>query len=170
MERGDGGEAYRHRCSAHPIDCADTRWLEPCVSRGIFLDLGCGPGMLLAAAAEEGYQGIGVDVSLVWLVVAHRLIEARGGRPVLAAALAEALPAGRRYGDRRRLPGCHRARLRPLAISPRDWTGHSSRWRDRAIDPEPLQPGSGASRFHLGRRWLPGASEAIREMADPRPV
>jgi SAM-dependent methyltransferase len=67
-------------------------WLEPCVSQGVFLDLGCGPGMLLAAAAEEGYPGIGVDVSLVWLVVAHRLIEARGGRPVLAAALAEALP------------------------------------------------------------------------------
>ena len=33
-------------------------------------------------------------MSLVWLVVAQRLITAWGGRPVLAAALAESLPLG----------------------------------------------------------------------------
>jgi SAM-dependent methyltransferase len=48
--------------------------------------------MLLAAAAAHGRSGIGVDVSLVWLVVAQRLIRESGGTPVLAAALAEALP------------------------------------------------------------------------------
>jgi len=48
--------------------------------------------MLLAAAAAEGRKGIGIDVSLAWLVVAQRLIAEWGGRPVLAAALAEALP------------------------------------------------------------------------------
>jgi SAM-dependent methyltransferase len=48
--------------------------------------------MLLAAAAANGLHGIGVDVSLVWLVVAERLIREWGGTPVLAAALAEALP------------------------------------------------------------------------------
>jgi SAM-dependent methyltransferase len=54
--------------------------------------VGCGAGTLLAAAAAEGREGIGIDVSLVWLVVAQRLITAYGGQPVLAAALAEALP------------------------------------------------------------------------------
>lgn len=56
------------------------------------LDLGCGSGGLLAAAARRGLQGIGIDVSLEWLVVAQRLIRENGGTPVLAAGVAEALP------------------------------------------------------------------------------
>jgi 2-polyprenyl-3-methyl-5-hydroxy-6-metoxy-1,4-benzoquinol methylase len=68
-------------------------WLAPCVPpAGAFLDLGCGPGMLIAAAALSGRRGIGIDVSMTWLVVAKRLIEESGGEPVLAAALAESLP------------------------------------------------------------------------------
>jgi SAM-dependent methyltransferase len=68
-------------------------WLRDCVRPGqIFLDLGCGPGQLLASAAEGGYRGIGIDVRLVWLLVARRLIAAAGGTPILAAALAESLP------------------------------------------------------------------------------
>src|SRR5215203_6115433 len=50
-------------------------WLNTATADGPFLDLGCGPGMLLAAAAEDGRAGIGIDVSMVWLVVAKRLIE-----------------------------------------------------------------------------------------------
>lgn len=67
-------------------------WLDEATRAAPFLDLGCGPGMLLAAAAAEGRSGIGVDVSMVWLVVAKRLIESYGGTPVLAAGFAEALP------------------------------------------------------------------------------
>ena len=68
-------------------------WLRDCVRPGrIFLDLGCGAGQLLAAAAAAGCAGIGIDVRLVWLLVAKRLIAAAGGTPVLAAALAESLP------------------------------------------------------------------------------
>ena len=68
-------------------------WLQPILkSEGTFLDVGCGNGTLLAAAASLGRQGIGVDVSMVWLQVAARMIEAHGGRPVLAGAMAEALP------------------------------------------------------------------------------
>jgi SAM-dependent methyltransferase len=68
-------------------------WLAPALrAEAPLLDLGCGPGMLLAATANTGPASIGVDVSLVWLVVAQRLIREWGGVPVLAAALAEALP------------------------------------------------------------------------------
>lgn len=65
-------------------------WLAPC--RPGFLDVGCGSGALLAAAATRGVQGIGVDASLQWLLVAKRLIREAGGVPVLAAALGERLP------------------------------------------------------------------------------
>jgi SAM-dependent methyltransferase len=67
-------------------------WLNEPTAKSPFLDLGCGPGMLLAAAAAEGRSGIGLDVSMVWLVVAQRLIEAYGGTAVLAAGFAESLP------------------------------------------------------------------------------
>lgn len=69
-------------------------WLRPALDTGVFLDLGCGSGVLLAAAAKGGHSGIGIgiDVSMTWLVVAKRLILAYGGTPVLAAALGEALP------------------------------------------------------------------------------
>jgi len=61
---------------------------------GVFLDLGCGAGPLLAAAALRGRCGIGIDVSMTWLIVAKRLVEEAGGEAVLAAGLAEALPLG----------------------------------------------------------------------------
>lgn len=68
-------------------------WLKPCVTEsGLLLDLGCGPGMLLASAASVNRRGIGIDVSLEALVLAQKLIREWGGKPVLAAAMAEALP------------------------------------------------------------------------------
>ncbi len=68
-------------------------WLAEATRTSPFLDLGCGAGALLAAAtAEGGRAGIGVDVSMVWLVVAKRMILSFGGTPVLAAAFAEFLP------------------------------------------------------------------------------
>lgn len=67
-------------------------WLDDATQSAPFLDLGCGPGMLLAAAAAQGRTGIGVDVSMVWLVVAKRLIAQYGGTPILAAGFAESLP------------------------------------------------------------------------------
>jgi SAM-dependent methyltransferase len=67
-------------------------WLLAAASRPGFLDLGCGPGMLLAAAASRGVSGLGIDVSLVWLVVARRMIEQHGGVATLCAGFAESLP------------------------------------------------------------------------------
>lgn len=67
-------------------------WLDLATRQTPFLEIGCGPGTLLAAAASKGRSGIGVDASLVWLLVAKRLITRWGGQPLLAAALANALP------------------------------------------------------------------------------
>lgn len=68
-------------------------WLEP-FGHGAdpLLDLGCGSGMLLAAAIAQGRRVVGIDVSLFWLVVARRMVRAAGGEPLLAAGLAEYLP------------------------------------------------------------------------------
>ncbi len=66
-------------------------WLRPAADSTLpFLDLGCGAGQLLAATPAR--PAIGIDVGLEWLVVAQQLIASHGGRPRLAAALAEALP------------------------------------------------------------------------------
>jgi SAM-dependent methyltransferase len=68
-------------------------WLHGAVTaERPFLDLGCGAGVLLAAAASRGVYGIGVDLSMTWLLAAHLLISEHGGTPMLAAALGEALP------------------------------------------------------------------------------
>lgn len=67
-------------------------WLRDVALTPGFVEIGCGPGMLLAAAADRGIPSIGIDASLEWLVVARRMIEEHGGRPVLCAALAEKLP------------------------------------------------------------------------------
>ena len=72
---------------------ADVRgWLAETLSAAPFLDLGCGPGQLLAAASLEGRPGVGIDIGLEWLLIAQKVIREAGGRPVLAAACAEALP------------------------------------------------------------------------------
>lgn len=68
-------------------------WMRDCVTAdGLVVDLGCGAGMFLVAAALEKRDAIGIDVRLVWLLVAKRFIEAAGGTPRLAAAMAESLP------------------------------------------------------------------------------
>jgi SAM-dependent methyltransferase len=68
-------------------------WLKDCiVPERAFLEIGCGMGGQLAAAAAEGYNGAGIDASMLELIVAQRMITASGGQPVLAAAIAEALP------------------------------------------------------------------------------
>jgi SAM-dependent methyltransferase len=67
-------------------------WLAPVAgTSGAILEIGCGTGGLLAALPPDR-TAFGVDVSLVWLVVAARLLSEHGRQPVLAAAVAEALP------------------------------------------------------------------------------
>ena len=87
---------YRTRQVMSGVDkciaqCGD--WLKPVVNnQGVLLEIGCGPGQMLAAAAQLGRQVAGVDVSMEWLVIARHMIKQYGGEPLLAAGFAEQLP------------------------------------------------------------------------------
>jgi 2-polyprenyl-3-methyl-5-hydroxy-6-metoxy-1,4-benzoquinol methylase len=70
-------------------------WLKPCATHdGVLLDVGCGSGGLLAAAAANGLMAAGIDASMINLVAAKHMIEAHGGPARLACTYAEALPIG----------------------------------------------------------------------------
>ncbi|WP_435008088.1 class I SAM-dependent methyltransferase [Tundrisphaera lichenicola] len=65
-------------------------------STGRILEVGCGTGGLLAAAARRGLTIEGTDIALRWLVVARRRLDDLGLSAPLMAASAEQLP----YPDR----------------------------------------------------------------------
>jgi SAM-dependent methyltransferase len=62
------------------------------IGHGPLLDLGCGAGQYLLAAAREGIQAAGVDASLCQLILARRLLADEGLVADVALADAEALP------------------------------------------------------------------------------
>ena len=57
-----------------------------------FLDLGCGSGGGLLAAADSGAALIGVDIALRWLVLCKTRLEEQGVEALLVCADVEALP------------------------------------------------------------------------------
>jgi 2-polyprenyl-3-methyl-5-hydroxy-6-metoxy-1,4-benzoquinol methylase len=59
---------------------------------GRLLDLGCGSGGLVMAAAGGGLQATGVDIALRWLVIAQKRLSTAGLTADLVCASAEALP------------------------------------------------------------------------------
>jgi ubiquinone/menaquinone biosynthesis C-methylase UbiE len=59
---------------------------------GRILEVGCGSGGLLAAAAHSGCAIAGVDIALRWLVLARRRLADHGLSAQLFAASAESLP------------------------------------------------------------------------------
>ena len=69
-------------------------WLGPLTDQERFLDLGCGFGGLLSAAASLGKSGLGIDNRMLVLVIAKRLTELSGRTATLACANAESLPLG----------------------------------------------------------------------------
>jgi SAM-dependent methyltransferase len=72
-------------------DAADVALLSRC--RGSVLDIGCGPGRLVAALAADGLTALGVDVS----PAAVALTRGAGG-PVLRRSVFDRLPAEGRWG------------------------------------------------------------------------
>lgn len=59
---------------------------------GRLLDVGCGTGGLVAAAAARGVRPVGVDIALRWLVVAQRGLREAGVDAALVAADGALLP------------------------------------------------------------------------------
>lgn len=74
-----------------PPDAADTTLLARC--RGAVLDIGCGPGRLVAEAARRGLPALGVDVSPA-AVARTRW----SGGAVLHRSVFDRLPAEGRWG------------------------------------------------------------------------
>ncbi len=73
-----------------PPDAADTALLRRC--RGPVLDIGCGPGRLVAALAAYGLPALGVDVSPA------AVARTRGaGAPVLRRSVFDPLPGEGRW-------------------------------------------------------------------------
>ena len=56
------------------------------------LELGCGPGGFLLAAAEHFDLAVGVDICLAWLVIARKRLEEQGRMGLLLCACGERLP------------------------------------------------------------------------------
>ncbi|GAA3575173.1 class I SAM-dependent methyltransferase [Microlunatus spumicola] len=74
-----------------PADPVDLRVLAR--ARGPVLDVGCGPGRMVAAALRTGLPALGVDVSRTAVRLAHA-----AGLPVLRRSVFEPLPAGPGFG------------------------------------------------------------------------
>lgn len=72
--------------------CAVLADLAPLTAQDRLLDVGCGAGGMIVAAARQGVEAVGVDIALRWLVIARKHLESHGLEAVLVCADAEALP------------------------------------------------------------------------------
>ena len=62
------------------------------VSRGWWLDVGCGTADLVLAGARRGQRAIGIDIAFRWLVVARRRLQRAGVSAPLVCCNGEHLP------------------------------------------------------------------------------
>ena len=100
LEHAAGGEHDGRLCTAAgpPAALPLRRWLAPAdpvdllaleQAAAPILDVGCGPGRLLAALAAQGRAATGIDVS----PVAVRLARRRGVRALNASVFSPRVPA-----------------------------------------------------------------------------
>ncbi len=73
--------------SEHQLD----GWLSG-LEEGSVLEIGSGPGQMVAAAAKRGFTLAGLDVSLEWLAFSRHWARSYGAEPVLACGMGEKLP------------------------------------------------------------------------------
>jgi SAM-dependent methyltransferase len=88
------GQIQRTRLKyAH--DLADTEWLGSLVprdARARVLEVACGPGGFLLAAGRHFGSAAGIDISMAWLVLCRKRLEAENVPALLVCARAERLP------------------------------------------------------------------------------
>ena len=73
-------------------ELAPNGWLGKQIGQGKCLEIGCGTGGFLVAAAPRLPQATGIDVSLTWLVTAKKRLEEKGLSAQLICACVEHLP------------------------------------------------------------------------------
>lgn len=66
--------------------------LAPLAASDRLLDVGCGAGGMMVAAARQGVAAVGVDIAMRWLIIARKHLESHGLEALLVCADAEALP------------------------------------------------------------------------------
>lgn len=79
----------------YEADLADKGWIGSLFSNpaeSFCIELGCGPGGFLEAAIPRFNSVVGVDISLMWLVVAKKRLEEKGLDCTIVCACIEHLP------------------------------------------------------------------------------
>ncbi|MDA0204479.1 MAG: class I SAM-dependent methyltransferase [Acidobacteria bacterium] len=85
-------ELHRRHESHFQAEAVRAKRVVQQLSEGPLLDLGCGAGQYLLAAARSGIETVGVDASLCQLILARRLLADQGFNGQLALANVEQLP------------------------------------------------------------------------------
>lgn len=76
-------------------DLSDPGWLGTIIPRSgqiRLLEVGCGPGAFLVAAHRHTSLSVGVDLSMAWLIICRKRLEAEGRPALLICGCAERLP------------------------------------------------------------------------------
>lgn len=82
-------KAYHHNGPLQAAHSIDTLSIH---AQDYLLDVGCGTGGSLIAAANKTTQLVGVDIALRWLVICKQRLNEQGVKALLVCADAEALP------------------------------------------------------------------------------
>jgi SAM-dependent methyltransferase len=90
--RGTLAAAGRAQQALDAWERHDRRVAAPRVAGATMLDVGCGTGPLAIAAARRGWQAVGVDVGLRWLVLAQQRCREAGVQVPFVCANVEILP------------------------------------------------------------------------------
>jgi SAM-dependent methyltransferase len=88
----DARQAARFQSHVERAELRGQALYDQLPRRGTILEIGCGAGGLITAAARSGRTVVGVDIAIRWLIGARRRLRDASITAPLVAACAEALP------------------------------------------------------------------------------